>query len=214
MPIDPVKIPQNVYIEDRIVGPLTLRQIIIVAIGCGFSYAVWSSISKAYGFVAIPLIVLIWIPGILSIIFAFVRINDLSMMHICLLFLERLQKPAVRTWTPRRGLSLNIRTMSPQKQTSDSPIAAQSQPSKLDELSAVLDRKPTAQDSDDSKETEESEDVGVAQISLQSPATTRPVDPSRIKVTPLTTASLDDVRPVSAMPAFRDVSSITKPNGN
>ena len=39
MPIEPVKIPQNVYIEDRIVGPLTLRQTLIMAIGGGFSYA-------------------------------------------------------------------------------------------------------------------------------------------------------------------------------
>ena len=60
MPIPPTKIPQNVYVEDRIVGPLTLKQIIVVCIGGGFSYALWASISKAYGYVGIPLTILAW----------------------------------------------------------------------------------------------------------------------------------------------------------
>src|SRR3989344_84096 len=111
MALEPVKIPQNVQIEDRIVGPLTLRQIIIIGIGCGFSYAAWASVSKAYGAVGIPLTALLWIPGLVSVMFAFVKVNDLSLLRICMLFLERISKPTVRTWTPREGLSIHIRTL-------------------------------------------------------------------------------------------------------
>ncbi|TSC79178.1 MAG: Uncharacterized protein G01um101425_815 [Candidatus Peregrinibacteria bacterium Gr01-1014_25] len=114
MPIQPVKIPQNVYIEDRIVGFLTLRQIIIVAVGGGFSYVLWSMLAKTYGGLSIPLTVMVWIPGALSAVFAFVRINDISMMRICFLMLERFNKPPRRMWSPRRGLTINIRTAEPE----------------------------------------------------------------------------------------------------
>jgi hypothetical protein len=91
MPIDPVKIPQNVYIEDRIVGPLTLRQILIVGAGCGFSYAMWSMMTNAQGgSIGIPLTVMVWIPGALSVLFAFFKINDLSLFRLCLLTFERI----------------------------------------------------------------------------------------------------------------------------
>ncbi len=110
MPIEPVKIPQNVYIEDRIVGPLTLKQIIISMIGIGFSYAIWASIAKVYGYVPWHITVIVWIPGLLSVIFAFVKIHDLTMAHIILLFLERAQKPSTRIYGPRRGLTVNARS--------------------------------------------------------------------------------------------------------
>ena len=117
MAIEPIKIPQNVQIEDRIVGPLTLRQIIILGIGCGFSYAVWASVSKAYGSVGIPLTALLWTPGLISAVFAFVKVNDLSMFRLCLLILEKMNKPNVRMWTPREGFSIHIRTFTEPKRT-------------------------------------------------------------------------------------------------
>src|SRR3989338_3795333 len=110
MPIDPVKIPQNVYIEDRIVGPLTLKQTLIMAAGGGFSYALYGSISKAYGSISIPITILVWIPCAICVVFALVKINDLSLAKICFLLLERFHKPAQRTWAPRRGISINIHT--------------------------------------------------------------------------------------------------------
>mgnify|MGYP003346360286 CR=1 FL=1 len=64
MPIEPIKIPQNVYIEDRIVGPLTLKQVIIVTIGGGFSYALWAMLSKTYGAISIPIQVMVWLPAL------------------------------------------------------------------------------------------------------------------------------------------------------
>jgi hypothetical protein len=139
MPIQPVKIPQNVYIEDRIVGPLTLRQIIIVAIGGGFSYLLWSSLAKAYGSVSLPLTVMVWLPGVVSAAFAFVKVNDLSMAKLCLLLFERMNKPPRRTWAPRRGITINIRTIPPSH--TKATVASQPEPSdhRLEELSGILD---------------------------------------------------------------------------
>jgi hypothetical protein len=109
MPIEAVKIPQNVHIEDRIIGPLTLRQIIIMAVGGGVSYAIYASLVKAYGSLDIVTSVIIWIPAVLCAAFALIKINDLSLMRMLFLTLERLIKAPVRTWTPRQGISINIR---------------------------------------------------------------------------------------------------------
>ncbi len=110
MPVEAVKIPQNVQIEDKVVGPLSLRQIIIMTIGCGFSYMMYAAVQKSYGHVNIPLTVVLWIPAAISAAFALVNVNDLSLLRICFLLLERTQKPGIRTWGPRQGITITVRT--------------------------------------------------------------------------------------------------------
>ncbi len=182
MAIEAIKIPQNVQIEDRIIGPLTLRQILLVSLGNGFSYALFTSISKAYGLVSIPIQILVWVPGVLSIAFAFVRINDLSMLRLCMLMLERMNKPTVRIWGPRRGIIINIRTFStPEKQgLSDKGTAEDlSKEKHFDEISALLDR-PMEGES----------------------AAVKPVDPARIQVSKQSETSIDGVQPKVAVSVF------------
>ena len=187
MPIEPVKIPQNVYIEDRIIGPLTLKQIIIVTVGCGFSYALWATASKA-GIISLPLTVLVWIPGLLSFVFAFVKINDLSMLKLCLLMLERINKPSVRAWAPRRGITINIRTFNTATATNGNGPTLRAIQSKntlhstaedhLDEISTALDA---------SLEEEPVAEAIAAPVDTPVAAETqmRPVEKERISVTPL-----------------------------
>ncbi|MBI2636240.1 PrgI family protein [Candidatus Peregrinibacteria bacterium] len=110
MPIEAVKIPQNVQIEDRVVGPLSLRQIIIMAIGGGLSYVMYSAVQRSIGHVSIPLTIILWTPAAIAAAFALININDMSLLRICLLLLERIQKPSLRTWAPRTGISITIRT--------------------------------------------------------------------------------------------------------
>ncbi len=181
MPIDPIKIPQNVHIEDRIIGPLTLRQIIITAIGCGFSYALYAALSKAYGSVSIPITVLVWIPGVLSAIFAFVRFNDLSMLRLILLTAERMTKPSTRTWSPRRGIAINIRTFAPAEEEKNKKEhrakTAAKERENLHELSTVLDQPlPSG---------EQPEDPLVPPQEQRTKTHARPVDPSRVQASPL-----------------------------
>ncbi len=111
--LQPVKIPQNVYVEDRIIGPITLKQLIICGIGAGIGYALYSVASKA-GAVSIPMTVALWSPAGVAAAFAFVKINDLSLFNIILLMIERANKPNVRTWSGHPGISINIVTRQPQ----------------------------------------------------------------------------------------------------
>lgn len=210
MPIDPIKIPQNVYIEDRIVGPLTLKQIIVVAIGCGFSYAVYAMIAKSYGAVSIPLTVMIWLPGLVSFAFAFLKINDLSLLRICLLMVERINKPTTRTWAPRRGISINIRTFQgppagTQTKHETRLAAAGKKPQHIDELSSMLDL-PTSATPDDVFNDASAEPIDEIDAISNAPAA-QPVDPSRVSASPLH-SSMDTVAAPSggSVSVFRDLS--------
>ena len=142
---DPVKIPQNVYIEDHIVGPLSLRQLIIIMIGGGFSYALYSLIQKAYGSVNIPITILVWLPCAVAAAFALVKINDLSLLRICLLMVERSNKAPVRTWAPRRGISINFKGVAILEEKAATPALSQqtidtNTQTRIQELSSVVDR--------------------------------------------------------------------------
>ncbi|PIP65287.1 hypothetical protein COU77_02655 [Candidatus Peregrinibacteria bacterium CG10_big_fil_rev_8_21_14_0_10_49_16] len=148
MPIEAVKIPQNVYIEDRIIGPITLKQLILSVIGSGISYLLWTGFSKAYGDqgVSIPLIIISIIPAVIFMAFAFVKVNDLSLMRITLLSFERVVKPSIRIWTPRAGVPLSFTSITHvSKNTQQEKDIQKKGKLSAEELSSILDT-PTIQD--------------------------------------------------------------------
>lgn len=204
MPIEPVKIPQNVYIEDRIVGPLTLRQIIISMLGIGFSYAIWASIAKVQGTVPIPVTVIVWIPGVLSVIFAFVKINDLTMAHLILLFVERINKPQTRIYGPRRGLTVNARSFAPPNPNSRKVVAKPQPGEEIDSLSALLDREGV-RPSHVEQPADEPTDLREEPAEQGSSLPARPVDKNRIKVSPLLQADVADLEGADGQKLFHDV---------
>lgn len=174
MPIEAVKIPQNVQIEDRIIGPITLRQIIITLLGSGLSYAIWSAM-KAAGPVSPVGTFFAWIPAAIAAAFAFVKINDISLFRLMFLMIEKMEKPAVRTWAPRQGLTINIRTKPPKVDVSKVAKAEMTKKG-ISELSTILDTEP--------------EDIPEQEV----PVTPRhPVNPSRISVEPMKAAGLDGI---------------------
>ena len=203
--MDPIKIPQNVYVEDRIIGPVTLRQIIICMLGGGFSYALFASLQKMYGSVGLPLAVLVWTPAALAAAFAFIKINDLSLFHMCTLFLERMNKPMKRAWSPRRGIVINIQTQTP-KEAEETHIERHAeQRSGLEKLSTILDTGDVSEHAGEDVH-EESPPKGTEQ---------RPIDRNKIKAEPLTERrSIDQIQveeesaPASIHPSislFRDI---------
>lgn len=114
MAIDAVKIPQNVYVEDRIIGPVTLRQLIITGLGAGVSYAIFATVSQA-GITNVVALGACWIPAVIAAAFSFLKINDLTLFNIILLMIEGMNKPKKRTWEPGMGLSINIITKASKK---------------------------------------------------------------------------------------------------
>ena len=169
MSIDPVKVPQNVYVEDRIIGPITLRQIMIIMISSGLSYAIWA-VMKAAGPVSGPQLGAAWTPTVLGVIFAFVKINGISMFRMVLLSLEMLHKPRRRKWEPREGIYINFIT-APSKDQRALNLQKElenKEKTRIEELSEVLDQGPVEFDEEEDIE----EDI----------ATPRSVNPERVQV--------------------------------
>ena len=97
------KVPQNVQREDQILWFLTLRQVIILILGFGISYSLWSSMSKNYDLNQIE-IILLWIPAALAAAISFLKIHGISIFKFVLLQIEQLMFRAPRRrWMKHAG---------------------------------------------------------------------------------------------------------------
>lgn len=94
------KIPQNVGIEDKIVGPFSLRQLIILAVGGGISYLIFVISSRIYELNVLEYTV-IALPALFAVALAMIRIHNVSFGKFLLLALEFAIKPKRRHWDHR-----------------------------------------------------------------------------------------------------------------
>ena len=85
------KIPQNVQIEDKIVGPLTLKQLVEVGVGGGITYAIYTILASKYYWEVwlIPTA----IQGLLTVAITFLKIGGIPFGKWCFLMFEYLFKP-------------------------------------------------------------------------------------------------------------------------
>lgn len=140
MPIEAVKIPQNVYVEDHIIGPITLKHLLILGIGAGISYVLFASVQNA-GVTNVVFLGAAWIPAVISAAFAFVRINDLSLFNIILLSIEGFNKPSQRYWSPYPGISINLITSQHAKEIVEASAKAESNANKLADITRQLEKR-------------------------------------------------------------------------
>lgn len=95
------KIPQNVQIEDKIVGPLTLRQLIYLGIGGGFTYVIYNYFGSRYymgPWVIIPLLM-----TILTLLITFYKPNGIPFGKWIFLMAEFILNPKKRTFVMGAG---------------------------------------------------------------------------------------------------------------
>ena len=137
--MEAVKIPQNVYVEDRIIGPVTLKQLMIIGVGAAFSYVLYASVTKT-GAVSMPVTLMLWSPAFIAAAFAFLKINDLSLFNIILLWIEHMNKPMTRSWSPHPGISINIVTRAPKEEKPAGPQKVDVS-RKLNEISEQVERR-------------------------------------------------------------------------
>ncbi len=136
------KIPQNVQMADKIVGPLTLKQLIIVSVGGGIDYFIYLSLAKVY-------VLTVWIApviiiGLLTAAIAFLKIHGMTFIEYTLYAFEFYFKPRHRVWTQGAGEVFTSITM-PTPKTKDQ-LAQEKQEKKpkkdisqLHEITKVLD---------------------------------------------------------------------------
>jgi hypothetical protein len=137
MAIDPVKVPTDIQIEEKIIGPISLRQIFLLLGTGGISYVLWSAFGAVPGS-SIVIKILSWVPFLVGIAFAFIKIHDVSLFKLLLLNIEKLQKPTTRTFGPRQGITVNIR-IDPTLQETKLAVKASAPEEQMQKLSDMLD---------------------------------------------------------------------------
>jgi len=136
MAIDAVKVPTDIQVEEKILGPITLRQIFLL-VGCGtVSFLLWE-LSGYRDSGNIMATLFCWSPLGIGAAFAFIKINDVSLTRLLLLQLERIYKPSIRTFGPRQGITINIRTNTQEEKKTQTKQEAPQK--KIRELSSALD---------------------------------------------------------------------------
>lgn len=133
------KVPQNIDMEDKIVGPLTLIQFIYVLTGGLTDYILFQSIGQY-----IWLFLLIALPiAVVALAMAFLKIQDQPLSHFILAGLEYLRQPKVRFW--KRGSYVPPVIYEPHRkaQETDLPVITKNvEQSNLERLSYILDTRP------------------------------------------------------------------------
>ncbi len=137
------KVPQDVQREDRIVGPLTLRQLIICGIGFSIAYAIYTVLGRDYEIITalIPVVII----GLITVIFAFIKPLDLVFERYILFWIESLILPRKRYWL--KGMAdpsrmIYLPSMAQQKKVPVKIVEKEEKKKKsLAELTEILDKK-------------------------------------------------------------------------
>jgi len=86
------KIPQNLEIADKIVGPLTMRGLIIAGVGGGIAYFAYMKLDdNTWPFIAVPVV-------LLTLAIIFIRINNMSFLQWLSALLILMLTPNKRVW--------------------------------------------------------------------------------------------------------------------
>ncbi len=85
-------IPQFIDVEDKIIGPITVRQFIILLVGMFFIFLAYKLADFAL-FLVIGLIFLF-----ITIVLAFVRVNGQPFHFFLLNFIQTFRRPSLQIW--------------------------------------------------------------------------------------------------------------------
>ncbi len=138
------KIPVDVQVEDKIVGPLTFRQLVIVGIGGGIAYFFYIFLSTRYFWE-------VWVPPVfivaaLTLAFAFVKINDMTFFKFILATIGFNLIPRKRIWKKGDGDVLISVINPPKTQTKkdknkENEDDVMDKQKKIEELTKLIDSK-------------------------------------------------------------------------
>lgn len=127
------KVPQNIDIEDKVIGPLTLKQFIYLMVGGGILFVIRFSLPEALGFLFMPIALLV---GGFFIALAFFRPGDRPFEVYLFSIITTLTRPKKRIWkkTANRP-SLQPAAGSMQEKTAEKKVTSED----LERLAFIVD---------------------------------------------------------------------------
>jgi len=107
------KVPHNIDMQDRIVGPLTMLQFIEAVIGGGLAYICFSGIP---GFIGTFLGIIV---ALLTLAIVFVKINERPFTAFLVSLIQFVLNPKQRSWHKDAEDSLNVEIIKPVEKKED-----------------------------------------------------------------------------------------------
>jgi hypothetical protein len=134
------KVPQDVQREDRIVGPLTLRQLIMCGIGFSIAYAIYTVLGRDYELITvlIPVIII----ALITVTFAFIKPLNLNFEKYILYALEYyFILPKKRYWLKGTGdpLTTSVATTTKKEAPKTKTPEKNTKNRSVEDLSKILD---------------------------------------------------------------------------
>lgn len=96
------KVPQNIDMQDRILGPLTMIQFVYAVVGFGTCYAIYMSLPRPASYFLIAPIALF------VVCLDFVKVNERPFLDFFISAIEYAATPKRRFWHQSLGSNLNI----------------------------------------------------------------------------------------------------------
>jgi len=125
-------VPQFIDVEDKILGPITVRQFVLIVTG-----GIIEFLSFRFGDIGFFLLMTVIVLSIVGL-FGFVKVNGAFFHHFLLNLAASFKKPALRVWNKnfREEIILEAKTETHRKSyTPKGPLSA----SRLSELSLIVD---------------------------------------------------------------------------
>ncbi|MCX6811552.1 MAG: PrgI family protein [Candidatus Berkelbacteria bacterium] len=130
------KVPQKIDLEDKIIGPLTLKQFIYLLGGGLIDYMILSATKSSFlGWMVIVLV------SLLALAFAFVQIEEQPFSYLVTNFFTYTLRPKLRLWDKRGKVERAINFTNKQAEKPIGPAMKRPEEvkSSLEALSQVLD---------------------------------------------------------------------------
>ena len=142
------QVPQNIDLEDKIVGPLTLTQFLYVLGGGLVDYILFQSLGPNY----FALFLIIGVPiALIALALAFFKVQEQPLSHFIMVGLIFLTKPKVRYWKRKTDFQ-PILTEPPKKAEVVASIPKHRlEKSDLEQLSYSLDTFASSKPQEESK---------------------------------------------------------------
>ncbi len=126
-------VPQFIDVEDKIIGPITVRQFIIMLVGI-LLMALCYKLFDFTLFVVLALFIFL-----LIVTFAFIKVNGAAFHYFLLNLIQTFKKPRLRVWRKDDTLVKALEIENPVAAAPAAPRRAAYSSSRLNELSLIVD---------------------------------------------------------------------------
>ena len=130
------KVPQNIDMPDRILGPLTMLQFVYAVVGGGLAYVSFVSLPSPLS------TMLAVIVALLTAAIIFLKINERPFTHFLMSFFQFLSSPKSRVWRKGEDSDLSVEIYHSKKKGDQNQVGQKNiRSDQIEQLAKKLDAK-------------------------------------------------------------------------